>query len=65
LKYVCIQDPEHSNIRSEEYTDYHGKRADTRKHGGLRPAAIACGKPNFIVDSNIFLLYLIVLKKVS
>ncbi|WJX76067.1 hypothetical protein P8452_59528 [Trifolium repens] len=35
-------DPEHSNIRSEEYTDYHGKRADTRKHGGLRSAAIAC-----------------------
>ncbi|KAK2360409.1 protein NRT1/ PTR FAMILY 4.6 [Trifolium repens] len=37
-----VLDPEHSNIGSEEYKDYHGKRADTRKHGGLRPAAIAC-----------------------
>ncbi|CAJ2670013.1 unnamed protein product [Trifolium pratense] len=35
-------DSELSNIESEEYIDYHGKRADTRKHGGLRPAAIAC-----------------------
>lgn len=33
---------------SGEYTDYKGKTADPRKHGGIRAASFACGKPNFI-----------------
>ncbi|AES79019.2 peptide/nitrate transporter plant [Medicago truncatula] len=35
-------DPEHSNIGNDNYTDYKGRKADQRKHGGVRAASIAC-----------------------
>ncbi|CAL5191885.1 unnamed protein product [Lathyrus oleraceus] len=35
-------DPELSDIGSDEYTDFKGKAADRRKHGGIRAASLAC-----------------------
>ncbi|XP_058741406.1 protein NRT1/ PTR FAMILY 4.2-like [Vicia villosa] len=35
-------DSELSNMGSGEYTDYKGKTADPRKHGGIRAASFAC-----------------------
>lgn len=28
----------------EDYVDWRGTRADPRRHGGVRPASLVCGK---------------------
>lgn len=38
------QDPEFSTKASDDYIDYKGRKADPKKHGGIRAACLVCGK---------------------